>query len=172
MPAAITRWIIERAGAIGTAALSARVREYCAIAPDKPVTHSSSERVAAQETRLDLTILERAVAERKVLDLRSLSPAALVEPYLFIDQVPEGAVVLDCRPAHQYRAWHHPGAELCAAHEVPVRMKQLSKERMYVLYCEHGVQTAHVAEVMQRVGFEAYSFRGGAGRLREWGAAS
>jgi thiamine biosynthesis protein ThiI len=48
-------------------------------------------------------------------------------------------------------------------------MKALSRDRTYVLYCEHGVQTAHVAELMQRVGFEAYSFRGGARRLREWG---
>ena len=164
-------WIIERAGQIGTAALSARVREYCAITPDRPVTHSSPERVAAQERGLDQELLARAVSGRKVLDLRALSPAALVEPYLFIDEVPEGAVVLDCRPAHQYRAWHHPGAELCAAHDVPTRMKELSRERSYVLYCEHGVQTAHLAELMQRVGFEAYSFRGGARRLREWGAS-
>jgi thiamine biosynthesis protein ThiI len=162
-------WIIERATAIGTAALSARVREYCAITPDRPVTHSSPERVAAQEAGLDLALLERAVAERKVLDLRALSPAELVEPYLFIDEVPEGAVVLDCRPAHQFRAWHHRGAELCAVHEVPARMKELARERTYVLYCEHGVQTAHMAELMQRVGFEAYSFRGGARKLREWG---
>ena len=39
-----------------------------------------------------------------------------------------------------------------------------------MLYCEYGVQTAHVAEIMQRVGYEAYSFRGGAPRLREWAA--
>jgi tRNA uracil 4-sulfurtransferase len=164
-------WIIERAEALGTAALSARVREHCAIAPDKPVTHSSPERVAAQERTLDLALLAGAVSARKVLDLRALSAADLVEPYLFIDRVPEGAVVLDCRPAHQYRAWHHPGAELCAVHDVPTRMKALSRERTYVLYCEHGVQTAHLAELMQRVGFEAYSFRGGARRLREWGEA-
>ena len=161
-------WIIERAEAVGTAALSARVREYCAIGPDKPVTHSSPERVAAQERELDPAVLEKAVHKRRVLDLRALSPAALVEPYLFIDDVPEGAVVLDCRPAHQYRAWHYPGAELCAPHEVAARMKELSRDRTYIVYCEHGVQTAHLAELMQRVGFEAYSFRGGAPRLREW----
>jgi thiamine biosynthesis protein ThiI len=163
-------WIIERAEQIGTAAISARVREYCAIAPDKPVTHTSPERVAAQETGLDFALLERAVDERKVLDLRALEPAALVEPYLFIDRVPEGAVVLDCRPSHQFRAWHYPGAEQHAPHDVATRLKQLSKERTYVLYCEYGVQTAHLAELLQRVGYEAYSFRGGAPGLRAWSA--
>jgi thiamine biosynthesis protein ThiI len=163
-------WIIRRAEQIGTAALSARVREYCAILPDKPVTHASPERVAAQETGLDLALLERAVAERKVLDLRALNAADLVEPYLFIEQVPAEAVVLDCRSPHQYRSWHYPGAELIAPHEVAPRMKALSKERTYVLYCDYGTQTAHLAELMQRVGYEAYSFRGGAPRLRDWAA--
>jgi hypothetical protein len=68
--------------------------------------------VAAQETRLDPSVLERAVAKRKVLDLRALGATDLVEPYLFIDDVPEGAVVLDCRPAHQYRAWKHRAVEV------------------------------------------------------------
>jgi thiamine biosynthesis protein ThiI len=163
-------WIIERAEQIGTAALSARVHEHCAILPDKPVTHASPERVAAQETRLDLALLERAVAGRKVLDLRALEPAELVEPYLFIEQVPDGAVVLDCRSPHQYRAWHYPGSELVAPHEVAPRMKELTKGRTYVLYCDYGTQTAHLAELMQRVGYEAYSFRGGAPRLRDWAA--
>ena len=162
------QWIIERAEQIGTAALSARVREYCAILPDKPVTHSSPERAAAQETRLDLALLERAVAGRRVLDLRRMSASDLVEPYVFIDQVPEGAVVLDCRPPHQYQAWHYPGAELVAPREVASRLKELTKDRTYVLYCEYGTQTAHLAELMQRVGYEAYSFRGGAPRLRDW----
>src|SRR6185503_1831609 len=112
------------------------------------------------------------VAGRKILDLRGLDAAALVEPYLFIERVPEGAVVLDCRSAHQYRAWHYPGAELVAPQEVAPRMKALSKERTYVLYCEYGVQTAHLAELMQRVGYEAYSFRGGAPRLRDWTAGA
>ena len=83
-------WIIKRAEEIGTAALSARVHEHCAIVPDKPVTHASPERVAAQESDLDLALLRQAVGERRVLDLRRLSPADLVEPYLFIDEVPEG----------------------------------------------------------------------------------
>jgi thiamine biosynthesis protein ThiI len=84
--------------------------------------------------------------------------------------VPTGAVVLDCRAPHQYRAWHYPGAEQVPPHEVAPRMKELTKDRTYVLYCEYGTQTAHLAELMQRVGYEAYSFRGGASRLREWTA--
>lgn len=168
--------IIHRAEHVGTAALSARVHEYCAILPDRPVTHSTPEKARAQESRLDLAILERAVADRKVLDLHALDAADLVEPYLFIDHVPDDAVVFDCRPAHQYRAWHWPGAEHRSPEALVTHLKELSKETPYVLYCEHGVQTAHLAEIMQRVGYQAYSFRGGTralmGRARQAAGAS
>ncbi|MBW3535311.1 MAG: tRNA 4-thiouridine(8) synthase ThiI, partial [Gemmatimonadetes bacterium] len=153
--------IIRRAEHVGTAALSARVHEYCAILPDRPVTHSTPEKARAQEEGLDLALLERAVAAREILDLHALSAADLVGPYLFIDHIPEGAEVFDCRSEHQYRAWHWPGARHRTPEDVASHMKELSKETTYVLYCEHGVQTAHLAEVMQRVGYQAYSFRGG-----------
>ena len=153
--------IIERARHIGTAALSEQVKEYCAIAPGKPVTAAREEAVAAEEARLDLSVLDAAVAARKVLDLRALTPTDLVAPYLFIDEIPEGAVVFDCRPIEQYRAWHLPGAEHKDEWELLQRFRQLDRDRVYVLYCAHGIQTAYIAEKMQRMGYEAYSFRGG-----------
>lgn len=153
--------IIARARAIGTAALSERVKEYCAIAPGRPVTASSPEAAAAAEARLDPAVLERAVAGRKVLDLRALAPADLVAPYLFTTRIPEGAVVIDCRPEPLYRAWHLPGAEHREEHALLQEFRRLDRGRTYVLYCQHGIQTAYLAERMQRAGYEAYSFKGG-----------
>jgi tRNA uracil 4-sulfurtransferase len=160
--------IIERARAIGTAGLSEQVKEYCAIAPGKPVTAASAAAVAREESGLDAGVVARAVADRKVLDLRALTPTDLVAPYLFIDQVPDDAVVFDCRPEHQYRHWHLPGAEHRDEFELLHRFRKLDRDRRYVLYCAHGVQTAHIAEKMQRSGYEAYSFRGGAAGIRRW----
>lgn len=37
-----------------------------------------------------------------------------------------------------------------------------------MVYCSHGIQSAHVAEKMQRGGYEAYSFRGGVRGVRAW----
>ena len=153
--------IIRLAERIGTAALSARVREYCAILPDRPVTHARPQAARNEERDVDLSLLEAAVAGRRVLDLRALSAAELVEPYVFIDHVPEGAVVIDARPRHQYQAWHYPGARHAEPRDLAEGIRALDKERTYVLYCEAGVQTAPIAELMQRVGYEAYSFRGG-----------
>jgi tRNA uracil 4-sulfurtransferase len=153
--------IIERARFIGTAALSEQVREYCAIAPGHPVTSASIGRVDTEERKLDDAILNGAIAGRKQLDLRALTPADLAAPYLFADAVPEDAVVIDCRPAPQYRAWHWRGARNVEEWELHRDFRRLDKDATYILYCGHGVQTAYLAERMQRHGFEAYSFRGG-----------
>lgn len=153
--------IVARARQIGTAALSEQVKEYCAIAPGRPVTAAQEATVAGEEAKLDPALIERAVAGRKVLRLRDLTPADLVAPYVFTDAIPEGAVVFDCRPESQYRAWHLPGAERRDEWDLLAAARRLDRDRTYVLYCAHGIQTAHLAEQLQREGVEAYSFRGG-----------
>ena len=159
--------IIRRAAEIGTAALSEQVKEYCAIAPGKPVTAASVEAVDAEEAKLDLSILESAVAARKVLDLRALTPTDLVSPYLFTTEIPDDAVVIDCRTPAQYQAWHYPGAEHRDEWELLQHFKRLDRDRTYVIYCAHGIQSAYLAERMQRAGYEAYSFRGGVRELMQ-----
>jgi thiamine biosynthesis protein ThiI len=153
--------IIERARHIGTAALSEQVKEYCAIAPGHPVTASTVERVDDEEAKLDASVLERAVAGRKVLDLRALLPADLAAPYLFVEDMPDDAVVIDTRSKAQYSTWHLKGARHMEEWELLRDFKRLDRKPLYVLYCSHGMQTAYVAESMQRQGYEAYSFRGG-----------
>jgi thiamine biosynthesis protein ThiI len=153
--------IIRRARAIGTATLSEQVREYCAITPGHPVTAATPARVDAEERGLDLTALDTAIAERRVLDLRALHPTDLVAPYLFTERIPDDAIIFDCRPAPHYRAWHLPGAIRRDEWELLRAIPGLDRERTYVLYCTHGIQTAYLAERMQRAGLEAHSFRGG-----------
>ncbi len=160
--------IIALAERIGTAVLSARVREYCAILPDRPVTHAKPAAARDEESHVDLSLLDAAVAGRKVLDLRELRDVDLVQPYLFVTEIPDGAVVLDCREPHHFQHWHYPGAERRDIGDLAARFKQLDKTRTYVLYCSVGVQTAYVAEVMQREGYEAYSFKGGARPLMRY----
>ncbi len=153
--------IVARARQIGTAVLSEQVKEYCAIAPGRPVTAAQEETVAGEEAKLDPALIEKAVAGRRILNLRALTPTDLVAPYIFTDTIPEGAVVLDCRTEQEYRAWHLPGAEQRDEWDLLAEARRLDREKRYVLYCAHGTQTAHLAERLQREGVEAYSFRGG-----------
>jgi thiamine biosynthesis protein ThiI len=164
--------IIARARAVGTAGLSEQVKEYCAIAPGRPVTAAKPGAVAAEEAKVDLTTVERAVAERKVLNLRELTPTDLVAAYLFTSDIDDDTVVLDCRPESAFRNWHLPGAQRHDEWELLARFPRLDRDRRYVIYCAQGIQSAHIAEKMQQHGYEAYSFQGGVRGVRQWAETS
>ncbi len=158
--------ILSRAREIGTYELSARVREYCSVAPGKPVTAASPEDARVQEEAVGSVEVERAVAGRRVLDLRDLDPGELVGAGLYVSEIPGDAAVIDTRPPEAYSAWHWPGAARRDLEALESSFGDLDRTRTYVLYCAEGIRTAYVAERMQREGFEAYSFLGGAPRLR------
>ncbi len=158
--------IMARARRIGTHDLSARVREYCALTADYPVTASTPERAREQEEAVDPAAVERALETRETVDLRGVEPAELVTPGLFVDDIDEDAVVLDTRDRESYRRWHPDGAERREFSELSASFDELDPERTYVLCCERGTRTAHLAERMQAAGYEAYSLRGGVRRLR------
>lgn len=158
--------IIDRARLLGTYELSARVREYCAIVPDRPVTAARPERVAALERSIDPAVLAKAVADRQMLRLRGMDTAELIGSHMFVSEIPADAIVIDSRDAEAFLAWHWPGAEHREYDELTREFAGLARDRTYVLYCSEGILTAHLAERMQSKGYEAYSFRGGVRSLR------
>lgn len=160
--------IIHLARRIGTATLSERVREYCALTPDHPVTGASPETLDREMAKIDLAVLHQAVERLEEYDLRSLSASEVVLPYLFTETVPDGAEIIDCQPESAYRQWHYPGARHMDPWDLLKQFHQLDRNRVYVLYCPQGLQTAYVAEVMQRAGYEAYSFKGGTPALKAY----
>ncbi len=159
--------IINLSQRVGTFELSSRVKEYCAIAPGNPATRATPSQTAREEEKIDPAVLRTAVENRRVLDLRGLSTADLVQPYVFADEIPDQAVVVDIRSPEEWEAWHYPGAENRPLGELMVnRRQQLDRDRTYVLYCGQGPQAAYLAEQLQREGYEAYAFRGGIRTLR------
>ena len=165
--------IIDRSRRIGTYAIASQMQEYCAIVPDRPITAARPEAARAQEARIleGAGLLDAAVASRKVIDIASLGASDLVLPYLHKSEVPDGAVVVDCRSAHQYAAWHYPDAIHIELDDLLADYRRLDKSKTYILYCPIGLQTAVAAEKMQRAGYQAYSFKGGSNALRPYAHA-
>jgi thiamine biosynthesis protein ThiI len=159
--------IIDRARRIGTFELSAKVREYCAMVPGRPVTASTPGRAREAEADLDPGVLEAALDERESFDLRGLTDSEIASGHLFIDHVPDGAGVLDTRPAEAFEEGHGPGASSRDVRALREEVGELDRERTYVLVCAEGLRTANLAEEMQEAGYEAYSLQGGARGLRE-----
>lgn len=158
--------IIDITRRIGTFDVSAKVKEYCAIAPGNPATSATREETERAAAQVDPAVLTGALDARRVLDLRALHGADLVIDYLFTDRIPAGAVVLDLRPEEEWREWHYPGSVNRESWEVAANPGTLDRDATYVLHCGQGLQAVQVAETLQREGFEAYAYRGGTGALR------
>jgi tRNA uracil 4-sulfurtransferase len=153
--------ILALARRIGVWELSAAVAEYCDLAPEKPNTRAALADVLRDEARLDLDLLDRLVDVRHVHELRRIDPEALASPVPEVDEVPPGATVIDLRSAAAYKGWHYPGSlRLDLAHALAA-YRQLDRSRVYVLVCEVGLKSAHLAEAMREAGFEAFQIKGG-----------
>jgi tRNA uracil 4-sulfurtransferase len=163
--------IVSAAHAIGTGPLSAVVDEYCALVPSRPATRARLDAVLAEEAKLDGSLLDRAVATREVLDLRALSDDAGALAELEVTEIPEDAVVIDLRTRGEYRSWHWPGALQLDWARALEAYPNFAKEQRYVLYCEYGLKSAHLAEMMRKLDLQAFHVRGGTVALRKLAAS-
>lgn len=154
--------IIDRAREIGTFELSSAVDEYCAILPKRPATRAPVSAVDEEEAKLDPETLHGAVVNRTIHNLRHLDPSKLGGEELAIDEIPEGARVFDLRSRAAYDTWHWTGAEHADFFRALKRFTELDREPTYVFYCEVGLKSAHLAEVLQQAGYRAYHVPGGA----------
>jgi thiamine biosynthesis protein ThiI len=164
--------IISRSRQIGTYAISARVREYCSISTGRPATAASPQAVLREEEGLDASALMCSLASAKLFDLRGMDMASIASESVFIGEVPDGAIVVDTREWEWFRRWHWKGAEHREYSDLLTDYRRLERERTYVLYCEFGLKSARVAELMQAAGFEAYSYLGGVKALRAFASRS
>ncbi len=158
--------ILSLARRIGTHDPSAGVPEHCALTPKQPETHAKPRRTADAESGLDPARLAALVEERAVLDLRALDLSKLSAPDLEVDAVPEGAVVLDLRSAPAFESWHYPGALRLDYAEALKAYRSFQRESTYLVVCEIGLKSAHLAELMHQAGYRVHHFRGGLKKLR------
>jgi tRNA uracil 4-sulfurtransferase len=152
--------IIALSREIGTFVFSANVEEYCAILPRYPATHAEAEDIEAEEAKLDERRLDELLRAGPPVDIRSVEPekgGADQE----VEAVPDGAVLLDLRSKLAYQAWHAPEALYLDFFEALKTYGAFDPAPTYVLYCEVGQKSAHLAELMRAAGFRAFNVRGG-----------
>ncbi|MEE3329353.1 MAG: tRNA uracil 4-sulfurtransferase ThiI [Myxococcota bacterium] len=159
--------IVAIARRIGTFDLSKVVGEYCALVPSKPATTSTVHTIDIEQAKLDASLLDTAVAERSTFDLRELDLDSLDDPELQTSSIPKDAVLVDLRTKAAYQSWHFEGALFLDFAEALRAYPSFDAKQHYVLYCEFGLKSAHLAELMRALGLEATSFRGGAPALRK-----
>jgi rhodanese-related sulfurtransferase/DNA-binding transcriptional ArsR family regulator len=133
----------------------------------------------ADDTVIPLSTALRTVAEHRLADLERLvreefahrSKAELVSlPELLQRARRDDVVVLDTRPAQEYRAGHIPGALSVPVDELQKRLRRLPRHKQYVAYCRgpYCVYADRAVEILTASGRHARRLRDG---LPEWKAA-
>lgn len=148
--------IISMSREIGTYEASLRVKEYCGAFAEHPRTHSSIEEVVEEENKIDVKMFERALSSLKVLSLRDV--VDVQEEYLEIDEIPVDAVVIDLseRPVKGASNWIK-----CSFEELLSKAETFDKDKTYVLLCDKGGISLEAAHILRKMGFKAYSLKGG-----------
>jgi thiamine biosynthesis protein ThiI len=159
--------IIKKSREIGTYSVSSKMKEYCAVVPEHPVTRASFKKIEDSEKNIDFSILERVIKDRRVIDLKTFDLKELV-PLFEIEEIPEGAVLVDIREEEEYRRWHPEGALHISFVELLNNPDLLERDKIYILYCNYGIRSAEVAKILRDEGVEAYSFKGGIEGLKRY----
>src|SRR5206468_1804944 len=71
------------------------------------------------------------------------------------DEVTEvrGAIIVDVREAHEWRAGHIDGARHIPLGEIANRLEELPRDADIVLYCEAGARSARALDILRDAGF-------------------
>jgi thiamine biosynthesis protein ThiI len=158
--------IIEEAKRVGTHDLSEKVGEYCAIVPSHPATAARMADILAEEANLDPTVLERALAEKSEFVLADVDLASFSEASLVAKELLPGETLIDLRSRPAFDAWHAPGALFLEFGMALDAYPAFDKDQHYVLYCEWGLKSAHLADLMRRVGLSARHVSGGVREMK------
>ncbi len=159
--------IINKVRSIGLYELCEKVVEVCQVS-EGPVTTRADERKLAEELRkLDLgivdTVLENLAAvgadDEEGFKEVIKSFAEDVE----VSEVPEGAILVDVRSREAHLRDRVEGA----IHVSQLDLDRVSRGRPLILFCERGGASTVWAKALRRLGYEAYSFKGGLEELRK-----
>ncbi|MDQ2749639.1 MAG: rhodanese-like domain-containing protein [Actinomycetota bacterium] len=82
-------------------------------------------------------------------------------PTVSVADVPEAAVLLDCREHGEWSAGHIGGAVHIPMNEIPIRSSELSPHEQIVVVCKVGSRSAHVTGWLNRNGYDAVNLDGG-----------
>lgn len=146
--------IIDVSRKIGTETFAASMPEYCGVISVKPTTRARMDKVVAAEEKFDFSVLEQAVAERAVVDVRDLDVTSDDVPAVdVVSELPEGAAVIDIR--HPDEEALKPLKLAADVLKIPFytlnnALAQLEPEKRYYLYCEKGIMSqlhaSHLAD--------------------------
>lgn len=80
-----------------------------------------------------------------------------------VNQIPEGAFILDVREDYEFEAGHVPGARHIPLAEIPMQYTELDPDEDTYVICRTGGRSAQAALWLTAQGFTAINVAGGSG---------
>jgi thiamine biosynthesis protein ThiI len=152
--------IMQLCREIGTWEVSALVKEYCAISTSKPMVAARIEDVAREEAVLEIDFAALCDGSRR-FNVRELQSDAGEDSDLEVEEITDGAVVIDLRDTKDYNAWHYPGAVNVDLEDALAHVERFDMGKRYIAVCPVGLKSAHLAMTLRQSGRRAHNFRGG-----------
>ena len=151
--------IIATSAAIGTEQFAANMPEYCGVISVKPTTKARHERIAAEENKFDFAVLERAVANRRSVNIDAIDLDSEQAPEVESLAAPlAGSVIIDVRhPDEEERSpLKLTSNEVVSIpfYELHNRFAELQADKSYMLYCDKGMMSRLHAAHLKELGYD------------------
>ncbi|TXS93874.1 tRNA 4-thiouridine(8) synthase ThiI [Parahaliea maris] len=148
--------IVRMATDIGTRDFAANMPEYCGVISVNPTTRARLERVQHEETRFDMAILDRALANARQTRIDRLAEEELEKLEVEVLSVPlAGATIVDIRHPEEEElaplAVHNTVLKI-PFYELHRKAADLPRDTTYMLFCGKGVMSRLHASHLQAEG--------------------
>ena len=151
--------IIDLARKIGTEDIAKSMPEYCGVISKKPTVNAVLSEVEQTEQQFDFSVLQQAVDDAKVLDIRTVDYQAEQQAHVVteLSQLPVNAIVLDIRAPEEtddkpLTVTGHQVIEM-PFFRLASQFASLDQSQQYYCYCERGVMSRLQTIVLQDQGF-------------------
>ena len=152
--------IIKIAREIGTEDFARTMPEFCGVISKKPTVKAVKEKIEAQETNFDFTLLDHIVSTAQNVDICQLMNYSQEEtPAVeIVTTFSDDDIILDIRSPDEQEA--RPSqlegvkVKLLPFYKLNSQFGELPQEKTYLLYCERGIMSRLQALYLHEQGFK------------------
>lgn len=150
--------IIDVARKIGTEKFAETMPEYCGVISVKPTTKARMERIQAEESQFDFSVLDKAMSQARPVRIdeivRDIENNHIVE---VAEHLKAGEQVIDIRHPDEeekrpLQLGDHPIIHI-PFYQLHSQFQQLDQQQVWLLYCEKGVMSKLHAQYLREEGF-------------------
>ncbi|MFT4464161.1 MAG: tRNA uracil 4-sulfurtransferase ThiI [Sodalis sp. (in: enterobacteria)] len=152
--------IITLARQIGTEEFAKTMPEYCGVISKSPTVRAVKSRIEQEEGQFDFAVLDAAVAQAQVLDIREIAAEEATAPITEVETTAElgsGDVVLDIRSQDEQEGrpltLDNVAVQTLPFYKLGSQFGDLDQSKSYLLYCDRGVMSRLQALYLREQGF-------------------